>query len=139
MKNTKVGIWLDYRVANVITLKEKAVTVTNIDANIDPSKPRGGSRPKQKWGPVDTVSEKHFLERRKQAEKAYYETLITTVKDAGELYLFGPAEAKDGLLKAIKAKKNFKPAFRGIETADSMTENQKVAKVRAFFAGVKDC
>ena len=62
--------------------------------------------------------------------------MIAAVKDADELYLFGPAEAKDGLLKAIKANKNFKPAFKGIETADSMTENQKIAKVRAFFAGV---
>ena len=115
---------------------KKGVTVSNIDSNVGASKPRGGSRPKMKYGPVDTVSEKHFLERRKQEEKAYYENLMTAVKDANELYLFGPAEAKDGLLKAIKANNNFKPAFKSIETADSMTENQKVAKVRAFFAGV---
>lgn len=136
MKNTKVGIWLDYRIANIITLKGKGVSVENIDSNIDPAKPRGGSHPKMKYGPVDTVSEKHFSERRKQAEKGYYESLITTVKNADELYLFGPAEAKDSLLKAIKANNNFKPAFKGIETADNMTENQKVAKVRAFFTGV---
>lgn len=136
MKKTKVGIWLDYRAANIISLKGKGENMLTIESNIDPSKPRGGSRPKNKYGPVDTVSEKHFLERRKQAEKAYYENLMTAVKDADELYLFGPAEAKDGLLKAIKANKNFKPTFKGIETADSMTENQKVAKVRAFFAGV---
>lgn len=137
MKKTKVGIWLDFRNANIITLIGKGVSVKTIDSNVDPSKPRGGSRPKKKWGPVDTVSEKHFLERRKQEVKTYYEELMTAVKDADELYLFGPAEAKDGLVKAIKAKANFKPALRGIETADSMTENQKVAKVRAFFAGVK--
>lgn len=136
MKNTKIGIWLDYRTANIITLKGKGTTYNTIESEVDPSKPRGGSRPKMKYGPVDTVSEKHFLERRKHEEKAYYEKLITAVKDADELYLFGPAEAKDGLLKAIKANKNFKPAFKGIETADSMTENQKIAKVRAFFAGV---
>lgn len=136
MKKTKVGIWLDFRGANIITLKGKGADIENIDSDIDPAKPRGGSRSKKKWGPVDTVSEKHFLERRKQEEKAYYENLIAKVKDADELYLFGPAEAKDGLLKAIKATKNFKPTFRGMESADSMTENQKVAKVREFFAGV---
>lgn len=136
MKKTKVGIWLDYRAANIITLKGKNATYNTIESGIDPSKPRGGSRPKKAYGPVDTVSEKHFLERRKHEEKAYYENLITAVKNVDELYLFGPAEAKDGLLKAIKASKNFKPAFKGIETADSMTENQKIAKVRAFYAGV---
>jgi len=136
MKKIKIGIWLDFRVANIITLNGKGESVENIDSNVDPSKPRGGSRPKMKYGPVDTVSEKHFSERRKQAKKAYYENLMTAVKDADELYLFGPAEAKDGLLKAIKANNNFKPTLKGIAAADGMTENQKVAKVRAFFAGV---
>jgi len=136
MKKTKVGIWLDLRNANIITLIGKSTSVENMDSNIDSGKPRGGSRPKNKWGPVDTVSEKHFLERRKQEEKAYYEQLMLAVKAADELYIFGPAAAKDGLVKAIKANKSFKPALRGIETADSMTENQKVAKVKAFFAGV---
>ena len=136
MKNTKVGIWLDYRAANIITLKGEDVTYNTIESGIDDSKPRGGSRPKNAYGPVDTVSEKHFLERRKHKEKAYYETLMTAVKEVDELFVFGPAEAKDGLLKAIKTNKNFKPAFKGIETADSMTKNQKIAKVRAFYAGV---
>lgn len=136
MKNIKIGIWLDYRAANIITLKGKGATYNTIASGIDDAKPRGGSRPKKAYGPVDTVSEKHFSERRKHEEKAYYENLITAVKDAHELYLFGPAEAKNGLLKAIKANKNFKPAFKGIETADSMTENQKIAKVRAFYAGI---
>lgn len=136
MKSTKIGIWLDYRAANLITLKGKSATYNTIDSGIDPAKPRGGSRPKMKYGPVDTISEKHFSERRKHEEKAYFENLITAINDADELYIFGPAEAKDGLLKAIKANKNFKPTFKGIETADSMTENQKIAKVRTFFAGV---
>ena len=136
MKNIKIGIWLDFRAANIITLQGKNARYNTIDSGIDASRPRGGSRPKMKYGPVDTVSEKHFSERRKHNEKAYYENLITAVKDADELFVFGPAEAKDGLLKAIKVSKNFKPAFKGIETADSMTENQKIAKVRAFYTGV---
>lgn len=136
MENTKVGIWLDYRAANIITLKGKGAIYNTIESGIDPSKARGGSKPKKAYGPVDTVSEKHFLERRKHEEKGYFDNLMAAVKDADELYLFGPAEAKNGLLKAIKGNNNFKPAFKGIETSDSMTENQKIAKVRAFFAGV---
>ena len=49
------------------------------------------------------------------------------------LYIFGPAEAKVGLEKAMMDDHNFKPIILGVETADSMTQNQMVAEVRAFF------
>lgn len=134
MKKTQIGIWLDFRTANIITLKEKKVDSKTIHSKINTSKPKGGSSSSFRWGSTDTISEKHYLERRKNEERAYYEEILEVVKAADELFIFGPAEAKNGLLKAIKAHKSFKPIFKGIETADSMTDNQKVAKVRAFFS-----
>lgn len=133
MKKTKIGIWLDFRAANIIKIEGTEVDNKIIKSNIDTSKPKGGSSSSLRWGATDTISEKHYLERRKNEEKAYYGNLIEAVKYADELFIFGPAEAKNGLLKAVKADKNFKPTFKGIETADSMTDNQKIAKVRDFF------
>ncbi len=137
MKKTKIGIWLDFRTANIITLKETGADNKIIQSNVDTSKPKGGSSSSLRWGSTDTISEKHYLERRKNEEKAYYEEIMDAVKEADELFVFGPAEAKNGLLKAIKSNKNFKPVVKGIEAADSMTENQKIAKVRTFFTGSK--
>ena len=46
----------------------------------------------------------------------------------------GPAEAKIGLQKYIEGYKNLDDILLDVQTADSITENQKVAKVKAFFA-----
>jgi hypothetical protein len=51
-----------------------------------------------------------------------------------ELYIFGPADTKTKLEKKINAEKSTiasKP--KSIETADSMTSNQIVAKVKQFY------
>ena len=69
--------------------------------------------------------------------KKYYDDIKRAVASADELFIFGPAEAKKGLEKSIAEDKNFKPELLGVETADSMTKNQMVAGVKAFFAGVK--
>jgi len=133
MSNLKMGIWLDFRSANLISLKGGVSTIETIESEIDTSQAKGGSPSKTPYGATDTVSEKHYLERRKREEKAYYARIMKAAVKADEVFLFGPAEAKDGLLKAIKGDNNFRPAFKGIETADSMTDNQKVARVREFF------
>jgi len=88
-----------------------------------------------RYGASDTISEKHYLERRKRQEKAYYEEIIQAVQEANEVLVFGPAEAKEGLVKAIKASTTFKPALKGYEpTTSRLTPNQKVAFARDYFA-----
>ncbi len=135
MKKTKIAIWLDFRNANLITLRGQKSSITTIDSDIDTSKPKGGARAKLRYGATDTISEKHYLERRKHQEKAYYEKIMEAVQAANEVLVFGPAEAKEGLVKAIKASTNFHPALKGYETTHSrLTENQKVAYARDFFA-----
>jgi hypothetical protein len=131
----KTGIWLDFREANLITLHGKSELFETILSEIDTSRPKGGSRSKMPWGPMEKISERAFLERRKHEEKSYYDRIIDAVKDADEVYIFGPAQAKDGLVKAIKEKSNvFLPLLGDVETSDSMTKNQKIAQVKDFFS-----
>ena len=132
----KIGIWLDFKEANIIELNNNETKLETVFSEIELVHPKGGARSKTPYGPMDTISESKFLERRKAQEKAYYEKLITAVKDADEIFIFGPAEAKDGLLKAIKGSRKFQSSLKGVEPADSMTDNQKVAKVRAFFDSI---
>lgn len=132
----QTGIWLDFREANLIELAGGEANVVTIASEIDPSRPKGGSGSRgTPYGPMDKISESKYLERRKHQEQAYYQKLVAALKGADELYIFGPAQAKDGLLKTIKDTPNFRPHLSGFDTADSMTENQKVAKVKAFFGG----
>ncbi len=129
----QTGIWLDFKEASIIALEGKNANTTKIRSEIEDFHPKGGARSKTPWGPMDKMSERKYLERRKQQEKAYYEKLIAVIKEADELYIFGPAEAKFGLLQAIKNNHSFHPHLKGIEPADSITDNQKVAKVKAVF------
>ena len=48
--------------------------------------------------------------------------------------IFGPAEAKKELEKAINEKKDMAGKVKAVLSADVMSENQIVAKVKEFFA-----
>lgn len=126
----KIGIWLDFSEANLISPDGN---VTTILSEIEHQKPKGGSRSKAPWGPMDKISESKYLSRRLQQEAHFFNRIMEALPFGQELYIFGPAEAKVNFQKALEANKA--KAFRilGLETADAMTENQKVAKVRDFF------
>ena len=129
----QVGIWLDFKEATIIKMEGDEPGIATLNSEIEDFRPKGGARSKSPWGPMDKISESKYLERRKQQEKSYFQKLMTATKDVDELFIFGPAEAKEGLLKAIKARTNFKPIVKGFEAADSMTLNQKIARVKTFF------
>jgi hypothetical protein len=130
----QIGIWLDFKQADIITLHGKTEPmVTSIQSDIDFGKIKGGSRSVSPWGPQMATSESKHTERRKHQESAYFEKIIKQVQDAEALYIFGPAEAKDGLARALK-ESDFHPQLLAVETADSMTLPQKIAKVREVFA-----
>lgn len=129
----QIGIWLDFKEASIIDLSIVETRVDKISSEIEHFQPRGGAHPKLRWGATENISERTYLERRKQQEKAYFQKLIDAVREGDELFIFGPAEAKDNFIKAIKNSNNFHPSVRGVERANRMTDNQKIAKVKAFF------
>ncbi|MDX1942673.1 MAG: hypothetical protein SFU99_19060 [Saprospiraceae bacterium] len=132
----QTGIWIDSREAIVVQLNKKDAMVLRIESEIENFNVVGGSRSKTEWGPREEVSESKYVERRKHQEKDYFEQVMEAVNEADELYIFGPAEAKTRLAKIIEASNTFHPKLLNIETADSMTENQIVAQVKAFFESI---
>ncbi len=129
----QTGIWLDFNHANIIELVDGKVTTNTIPSNIESYHLKGGSRSKTPWGPMDKTSESKHLERRKHQETAYYKEICEAVENSTELFVMGPAQAKVGLQKYIESYKNLEKILLDVQTADSITENQKVAKVKAFF------
>lgn len=136
MKQT--GIWLDFDHANIIELEGEKVTKNTITSNVETHHFVGGSRSKTPWGPTEKVSESRHLDRRKQQEQSYYKTICEAVENSDELFVMGPAEAKIGLRKYMEGYKNLDDILLDVQTADSITENQKVAKVKAFFNAKRD-
>lgn len=130
----KAGIWLDSREAFIVELIAEEAVVTRVPSDIENFNVVGGSRSSTPWGPQEEVSERKYLERRKHQEQQYFSALWNTLKEMDEIYIFGPAEAKIGLEKAIREHTALKPKLLAVETADSMTEKQLIAQVRQFFA-----
>lgn len=133
----RIGVWLDFKEAFIIELNDgEEASVQQIPSGVEDFHVRGGSRTKQPWGPMDKTSESKYLGRRETQIKHYYTRLMEAVGDADKLFIFGPAEAKKGLEKAIAGSRNFKPELLSTETAGSMTRNQMAARVRDFFDAV---
>ncbi len=130
----QIGIWLDFKEAVIIELNNREASIEKIPSEVEDFHVKGGSRTRQPWGPMDKTSDTKYLGRRETQLKHYYARIMDKVEDAGELFVFGPAEAKKGLEKAMLSRKSFRPQLLSTETADSMTENQMVARVRGFFA-----
>jgi len=128
----QIGIWLDFNEANIIELSNDEMSTATIPSNIEHYHLKGGARSKTPWGPMDKTSESKFLARKKQQEKNYYEAICEDIKEVDELFIMGPAEAKIGLQKYIESTA-LQDKLMDVQTADSMTANQKIAKVKTFF------
>ena len=129
----QIGIWLDLKKADIIELGLKAVNIKEVFSEIEDFHAVGGSRSKTPWGPMDKVSESKNLERRKHQLNTYFNKIRPLIENADELYLFGPAGTKNALAQNLQENKDFKPQILAVDSADSITENQKIAKVKAFF------
>ena len=63
----------------------------------------------------------------------YFDEIITHIRDAELIQIFGPGDAKNELVKRL-GKDGLKERMVEIETMDNMTDNQIVAKVREQFS-----
>lgn len=132
--NRKIGIWLDNKNAYFIHVQEAKAKVEELQSTVEDFHPAGGAPSKTPWGPQDSVNEKKYLERKKQQLQKYFQAIIHKLQEGDELYIFGPAEAKIGLKKAIESNKQLSISLLAVEAADQLTPNQRIAQVKAFYS-----
>lgn len=135
MKKKQSGIWLDFQDAYIINLTvDDQVEVKHIHSDVHHAASKGGTRSKAPWGPQFSPGDHNFLERDKHAEKQYFEDVLKHIDtDTDELVIFGPAQAKVGLKKAIEQIKHYHPHIEEILPSDYLTENERVAWVKKYF------
>ncbi|MCC6413158.1 MAG: hypothetical protein IT270_15960 [Saprospiraceae bacterium] len=135
MKKKQSGIWLDFQDAYIINLKgEGDAEVLHIHSDVHHQATKGGSRSKSPWGPQFSPPDINNLERDKHAEKQYFEDILKHIEtDTDELVIFGPAQAKIGLKKAIEHIKHYHPHIEEILPSDYLTERERVAWVKKYF------
>ena len=130
----QIGIWIDGSKAVVVTIENGNSGVKIIESKVENSVHHSGEGKKgSKFGSqaVDTES-KHDQKKLNQYND-YFNMVLGEIKQADDLYVFGPAEAKIGFQKTVAKDQSLNSKLRAVEVADSMTENQVVAHVKAFF------
>lgn len=127
------GIWLDRKQAFIVTLNGQEANTETIFSEIEDFHAIGGARAKTPWGPMYTVPEKKYEERRKHQIRMYFDKILKKVKGQESLYLFGPAELKDKLKAEILQRHAFRSCKLQVAHADSMTDAQKVAQVKKHY------
>ncbi len=119
MKNT-VGLWIDHKKAVIVFGNNDELKL--ISSNIEKHHRQSG---------VATPAD---MRQRELTEhlNVYYAEVISCIRGAESILVFGPGEAKGELKKRLE-KENLGGRVVGIEPADKLTDPQVVAKVRDYF------
>jgi hypothetical protein len=132
----QTGIWIDSSKAIIVTLDGGKQKISKIESDLE------NKIYHEKEGNKGTFSGSHhsntenkFEERRKNETNHFLKNILSHIKLADELYIFGPAEAKIKLEQKINTDKSFDSSkLKMVETAESsLTTNQIVAKVKKFY------
>ena len=120
--------------AIVVTLYNGELSLNTILSNIEHFHVHGGSGTRLKGGPQDVVQDSKYLEREKHQLKKYFNDIISEIKEANGIVLFGPAEMREKLYKEIAQNHtDLKAKIKDVVKTDSMTKRQVKAWVKAFF------
>ena len=128
------GLWVDHEKAIIVSLMGREHQVIYVESDIEGHfRLKGGSRSKAPYGPQDATSESKKDSRYSQHLNIYFQHIIDLLKDAKQIFIFGPGEAKFELKKEIEKNNMFLDKISDIETTDKLTEPQIVAKVKKYF------
>ena len=130
---TQVGMWIDHREANIVFLSQDGEETKQIKSNVEKQRRRSGDSPSNERFETQMVPASDRREKGYKGHLAnYYEEIVSVVREAESVFIFGPGEAKGELRKHFH-KQNLRERIVGFETADKMTKRQVAQKVRNFY------
>jgi hypothetical protein len=131
----QTGIWIDTSRAVIVTLHNGQEKTTEIQSNVENRVYHNQEGDKGTFiGSHHANNDNKFKNRHDHELDEFYEKVLDQVKSTDELYVFGPAEAKDELKQKLYDEKPFDISkLKSVETTDKMTPNQIVAQVKEFY------
>ena len=129
----EVGLWIDHRKSVVVTIENKVEVTQEIQSNMEKHVRFSGDTradgPDNSQGSTsEDVRDRQFGDHLGK----YYEGIISMIRDADAILIFGPGEAKIELEKRLESEA-LGGRVVGVETVDKMTERQIAARVRQHF------
>ena len=133
----KVGLWIDHRKAVIVFLAGEEEEIKRVRSNLEKQIRRSAAS--RSGGPFE--SQAVPSDDRQQREftghlNTYYNEVISCIRGAESILIFGPGEAKGELKKHLEHE-GLGERIVGIETVDKMTDPQIVARVRQYFLNQK--
>jgi hypothetical protein len=121
----EVGLWIDQKKAVIFRLADEGAEIKRIHSELKNNVRLSGGVQKE------SVTD-HEDERLTGHPNNYYDEILTYIRDAESILIFGPGEAKLELTKRLE-NMELHGHIVGVETVEKMTDNQIVAKVRQRF------
>ena len=130
---SEVGLWIDHRKAVIVTIKNEVEVIREIRSNIEKhprfSNDANSNAPDEAHEPTaEDMRDRKFADHLDN----FYGGIVSLVRNADSIWIFGPGEAKIELEEHLK-RDGLGARVVGIETIDKMTDHQIAAKVRDHF------
>jgi hypothetical protein len=123
----QAGLWIDHHQAVVVFIRDGAEETKRIESGVEKHVRFSGGDESEE-GSADDQRDRQFATHLAR----YYDDVISRIRDAQSILLFGPGEAKGELHKRLAAK-GLSGRIVATETVDKMTTPQIAAKVREYF------
>ncbi|MHB8789729.1 MAG: hypothetical protein ACYDBT_07585 [Desulfobulbaceae bacterium] len=131
---TTAGLWIDHRKAVIVVVSDKGEETRVIESNVEKQPGRFAGKRSTTPYEAQKVPADDSRERRFMGElRSYYDEVISVIRPAESILLFGPGEAKGELKKRLGGDR-LGERIVAVETVDVMTDRQIAAKVREYFA-----
>jgi len=121
----KVGLWIDHKKVVIFSLSDEGAEIKRISSELEKDVRFSGEEQKES---VENDKDKRLTGNLNM----YYDEVLSYIRNADSILIFGPGEAKVELKKRLE-KMELHKRIVGFETVDKMTDNQIVAKVRQRF------
>jgi len=124
--NKKVGLWLDRNKAVIVSITDNGEERKRITSDMEHYVRYSSSVPGD--GSPENIRDRRFWNHLGE----YYEKIIAHIRDATEIQIFGPEEAKHELQKHLESK-GLAGHIVSMEDADKLTDLQIAIKVQTRF------
>ncbi|MEI7848634.1 MAG: hypothetical protein WCK35_22725 [Chloroflexota bacterium] len=132
---SEVGLWIDHKKSVIVF--DDAEEVLTLQSNMEKHvRFSGGTRGKTAYGsnyiPADDQQDRRFAEHLNK----YYLEVMSHLRGATAIFIFGPGEAKIEFQKVLE-REGLTHAIIRFETTGKLTDRQIAARVKDFFENQK--
>ena len=132
----QIGLWIDHKQAVILTITDKDESLLKVLSGIERHlRFRGATHPRTPYSAQYQKGDDQLDKQYDGYLNKFYEKVLTHLRGANAVWIFGPGEAKTELKKRLEHQK-VHAQIDGLEAAGKMTERQIAAKIRHHFQQV---